>query len=197
MGTYVDFSKLYFAAPVNAQFKPWAEGWYRMTIDDCDVKTTKKAVKIAYHGDMEVEEAMTVNEALQAGHGAMFNVWLVAKGDALDEGENKDGKKIKIAFFFNPANPDNIGWGIVGKIFSAAGVQEIGNIGLLIGKEIAAKIKIKPAEGKFKAGNDLGNAMSMASFSAWKNKEARVDDTAEAASEPYNSTGDFNDDIPF
>jgi hypothetical protein len=191
--SYVDFSKLGFAAPVNVQPKPWAEGWYRMEINDCDVKTTKKAVKVV---DGQ-EQALTVNEALQAGHGAMFNIWLVAKGEPLDEGESKDGKKLKLSFFFNPANSDNIGWGIVGKVFSAAGVKEIGNTGLLIGKEVAVKIKVKPAEGKYQAGNDLGNAMSMASFSAWKNKEARVDDTAEAASEPYNSTGDFNDDIPF
>ena len=190
--SYVDFSKLNFAAPVNAQFKPWAEGWYRVVIDDCDVKVTKSAVKMV---DGQ-EQTLTVNEALQAGHGAMFNIWLVAKGEPLDEGENKAGKKIKIAFFFNPDNPENIGWGIVGKIFSAAGVQEIGNTGLLIGKEVAARIKVKPAEGKYHAGNELGNAMSLASFSAWKNKEARVDDDNET-NEAAPPVTDFDDDIPF
>ena len=191
--TYVDFSNLQFAAPVSTQFQPWAEGWYRMEINDCDVKVTKKAVKVV---DGQ-EQAMTVNEALQAGIGAMFNVWLVAQGDALEEGENKAGKKIKISFFFNPTKSDNIGWGIVGKVFSAAGVKEIGNTALLIGKEVAVKIKVKPAEGKFKAGNDLGNAMSMASFTAWKNKEARADDDDDTDEAAPAAPSEFDDDIPF
>lgn len=134
-------------------FEPLAAGWYKCT----PTEPTKATYKDASNN--VVDEQADPDSVAKFRVSATFDV---------DEGQSHAGRKIFAGF--NLRNPSEKAVKISERLFArwtrAAGKLAVGDTDELLGITVMVKVRVKPAEGDYPAGNEPTDFMSVAEYEA-------------------------------